>query len=131
MLLCIYIIAHLYNIQIGKHHLKIYMENNQMSNILGHLDVLHVFIPKEIRNDKLSPKAEPMTFIGYDKGSKAYKFMRKDNSIFIGVKAIFNESFFLRSDNDKDKPISPPGINNNWEQEEDSEEGQDDNSTQH
>jgi len=34
-----------------------------------------VFIPKEIRKDKLSPKAEPMTFIGYDKGSKAYRFI--------------------------------------------------------
>src|SRR6266568_1020842 len=74
-----------------------------------------VFIPKEI---------------SYDKGSKAYRFMHKDNSIFIGVKATFNESFFLRSDNDKDKPISPPGINNNWEQEEDSDSGQEDNSTQ-
>jgi len=89
-----------------------------------------VFIPKEIRNDKLSPKAEPMTFISYDKGSKAYKFMCKDNSIFVGVRAIFNESFFPRSDNDKDKQISLPGINNNWEEEEDSDSGQEDIPTQ-
>ena len=72
-----------------------------------------VFIPKEIRKDKLSPKAEPMTFIGYENGSKAYKFMRKDNSIFIGVKAIFNENSYPRSENPTDKQ-SPTGIQDLW-----------------
>ena len=71
-----------------------------------------VFIPKEMRKNKLSPKSEAMTFIGYEKGSKAYKFMRKDNSIFIGVKGSFDEEKFPRARSEKghkDKLIiSPP-----------------------
>ena len=76
-----------------------------------------VYKPKEIRKNKLDPRSEAMTFITYDIGEKAYKFMRKDNSIFTAAHAYFDEETFLRatnengSSNKKDKlQIRPPGI---------------------
>ena len=61
-----------------------------------------------------------MTFIGYEIGSKAYKFMRKDNSIFIATHAWFDEEKFPRakseSGSSKDKlKICPPDINQDQE----------------
>ena len=44
-----------------------------------------VYKPKEIRKNKLDNRSEPMTFIGYEIGSKAYKFMRRNTSIFIAT----------------------------------------------
>jgi hypothetical protein len=54
-----------------------------------------------------------MTFIGYEIGSKAYKFMRKDNSICIATHAWFDEEKFPRANSgdgsSKDKlEICPP-----------------------
>ena len=54
----------------------------------------YVWLPDEIRQNKLSPKAEEMIFLGYDKGSKAYHFLCKNNTIFIGTHAFFNEKWF-------------------------------------
>ena len=34
-----------------------------------------VYTPKESRKNKLVPRSEKMTFIGYDMGAKAYRFM--------------------------------------------------------
>jgi hypothetical protein len=61
-----------------------------------------------------------MTFIGYEIGSKAYKFMRKDNSICIATHAWFDEEKFLRAHSgdgsSKDKlKICPPSINKDQE----------------
>ena len=53
-----------------------------------------VFIPQEKRTDKLSPKSERMTFIGYEQNSKAYKFMTSNNSIVISSQATFFEDRF-------------------------------------
>ena len=53
-----------------------------------------VYIPKELRKDKLSGQSMKMTFIGYDLGSKAYHFMTKDNVMFVSVKAVFDEQYF-------------------------------------
>ena len=55
-----------------------------------------VWTPEEIRANKLAPRAQPMTFIGYEKGTKGWMFMRNDNSIFIGANALFNELHFPR-----------------------------------
>ena len=58
-----------------------------------------------------------MTFIGYDMGAKAYRFMHKDNSMVIAVKCLFDEDTFPRakSENGTSKQnklkISPPGNN--------------------
>ena len=53
-----------------------------------------VYIPKDMRNDKLSGRSIKMIFISYDLGSKAYHFMTQDNTMFVSVKAVFNEYCF-------------------------------------
>ena len=53
-----------------------------------------VFIPQEKHTDKLLPKSECMTFIGYEQNSKAYKFMMSNNSIVISSQATFFEDRF-------------------------------------
>ena len=56
-----------------------------------------------------------MTFIGYDMGAKAYRFMHKDNSMVIAVKCLFDEDTFPRAkskngtSNQNKLKISPPG----------------------
>src|SRR6266478_7443139 len=67
-----------------------------------------VWLPDAIRKDKLYLKAEAMTFIGYIRGTKGWLFMRKDNSLFTGSNAKFNELHFPRRENNKEP--SPPGI---------------------
>jgi hypothetical protein len=76
-----------------------------------------VYKPKEIRKNKnkLDNRSEPMTFIGYEIGSKAYKFMHKDNSMFIATHAWFDEERFPRANSangsSKNKlEICPPDI---------------------
>ncbi len=50
-----------------------------------------VFIPIEKCSDKLSPKSELMTFVGYESGSKAYRFMNSNNNLIISAQATFFE----------------------------------------
>jgi hypothetical protein len=59
-----------------------------------------VYLPKPICKNKLQPKSVPMTFIGYDIGAKAYKFMKRDNTIFIGAHALFDETEFPKAKNE-------------------------------
>jgi hypothetical protein len=79
-----------------------------------------VYKPKEVRKHKLDHRSEAMTFIGYEIGSKAYKFMCKDNSICIATHAWFDEEKFPRANSgdgsSKDKlKICPPSINKDQE----------------
>jgi hypothetical protein len=70
----------------------------------------YVFIPKEVRKDKLAPKAEVMTFIGYEQGTKGYRFWSKTRQrVVISHNATFDETHFphcLR-ENIQDKPPLP------------------------
>jgi len=69
----------------------------------------YVFIASNQRHNKLSPSSELMIFIGYEPGSKAYRFMRiqKGNSIYVGTTALFDETWFPKStDNTR------PGLGN-------------------
>ena len=66
---------------------------------ISHLQVFgcgaYVFIPEDIRQNKLAPRAEMMIFIGYTSGIKGFKFMRKPNNIiFHAVTALFDEFTF-------------------------------------
>jgi len=55
----------------------------------------YVHLPKDTRPNKLAPKSEAMIFIGYDVGSKAYKFFRPTRqTIYISPHAIFDETWF-------------------------------------
>ncbi|KAJ3576496.1 hypothetical protein NP233_g369 [Leucocoprinus birnbaumii] len=89
---------------------------------LGHLRVFgcgaYVFIPKDLRANKLAAHSEPMIFVGYDIGSKSYKFIHHTmgNKEFSSPTAIFDEDWYPklqgkshRNDREKAK-ITPPVI---------------------
>jgi len=65
---------------------------------MSHLKVFgcatYVFLPSEIRKDKLSPKSELMTYLGIEQGLKAHRFMRFSNRLFFVPKALFDEEYF-------------------------------------
>jgi hypothetical protein len=67
-----------------------------------------VYIPQEVRVDKLSPKSEVMTFVGYDINSKAYKFMTKENKLVVSSQATFNELKFPRAKKELDIATRDP-----------------------
>jgi hypothetical protein len=56
----------------------------------------YVFLPEEVRQSKLAPKSELMTFIGYADSVKGYLFMRSTNYVFTTVKALFNKNIYFR-----------------------------------
>jgi hypothetical protein len=57
----------------------------------------YIFLPEEVRHNKLNPKSELMTFIEYPQGIKGYFFMRSPNNVlFTAVQALFNETLYLK-----------------------------------
>jgi hypothetical protein len=56
----------------------------------------YVFLPEEVRQNKLAPKSELMTFIGYADSVKGYLFIRLTNYVFTAVKALFNKNIYPR-----------------------------------
>ena len=69
---------------------------NKQKPDISHLRVFgcgaYVFIPEDVRTNKLAPRAEMMTFLGYTSGVKGFKFMQKPNNvIFHSVTALFDE----------------------------------------
>ena len=97
--------------------MKTYLAKSQMSITLKPFDVLHGFIHLKSHKNKLVPRSGKMTFIGYDMGAKAYRFMHKDNSMVIAAKCLFDEDTFPRvkseneTSNQNKLKISPPGNN--------------------
>ena len=72
---------------------------NGTKPMVDHLRVFgcgaYVFIPAEVRNNKLAPKSEMMTYLGTHSGGKGWIFMRGPNNIiFAAAQAIFDESHF-------------------------------------
>jgi hypothetical protein len=69
---------------------------------ISHLRVFgcgaYVHIPEARRANKLSPKSEPMIYIGHTEGIKAYKFMRGTNQVYTSNTALFDETIFPRCD---------------------------------
>jgi len=65
---------------------------------ISHLKVFgcaaYIFLPLEIRKDKLSPKSELMTYLGIKQGLKVHRFMRSSNRLFYAPKALFDEEYF-------------------------------------
>jgi hypothetical protein len=61
----------------------------------------HMFLPDEIRKNKLSARSELMLFLGYD-GSN-YQFMRhlNGNVVFVSPHAIFDETYFPKCPSSK------------------------------
>src|SRR6266550_979641 len=56
-----------------------------------------VYIPHESRENKLTPKSEIMTFIGYELNAKAYRFMTNTNQFKVSTQAEFDETKFPRA----------------------------------
>ena len=57
----------------------------------------YVFLLEEVHVNKLNPKSELMTFLGYPQGTKGYLFMRGPNNVlFMAVQALFDETSFLK-----------------------------------
>ena len=55
----------------------------------------YIFLPEEVCTNKLNPKSELITFIGYPQGTKGWMFMRGPNNvIFTVTQALFNETLF-------------------------------------
>jgi len=65
---------------------------------MSHLKVFgcaaYVFLPLEIRKDKLSPKSKLMTYLGIEQGLKVHRFMCSSNRLFYVPKALFDEEYF-------------------------------------
>ena len=70
----------------------------------------YVFLPEEVRVNKLAPKSELMTFIGYADGIKGYLWMRSPNNIvFTTVKALFDETMFPKCPEMQRRGFTPIG----------------------
>jgi len=54
----------------------------------------YVFLPKEVRANKLAPKLELMTYIGYETGIKGWKFMQPSGTMITEATATFDETLF-------------------------------------
>jgi len=54
----------------------------------------YMFLPKEVRANKLAPRSELMTYIGYETGVKGWHFMRPSGAIFTGATVTFDETLF-------------------------------------
>jgi Integrase core domain len=54
----------------------------------------YVYVPKEKHLNKLSPRSEKMTYIGYAEGYKGFHFMTEKNSIFVSTTATFDKTVY-------------------------------------
>ena len=62
----------------------------------------YVFLPAEVRANKLAPRSELMVYLGNHPGGKGWIFMRGPNNvIFSAAQATFDESLFPRCPKDK------------------------------
>ena len=72
----------------------------------------YVFLPEEVCANKLNPKSELMTFLGYPQGTKGYLFIRGPNNVlFTAVQALFDETLFpkcLDMHCPRYTPVAPP-----------------------
>ena len=72
----------------------------------------YVFLPEEVRVNKLNPKSELMTFLGYPQDIKGYLFMRGPNNVlFTAVQALFDETLFPKCPDMRHPrytPVTPP-----------------------
>ena len=86
----------------------------------------YVLIPKEDRQNKLSAKAEEAIFIGYEKGTKGYKFWSpKCQRVVISSTATFDEftfPFCTRKTDDKPPLLSIPLDSDNVQESDKSDE---------
>jgi len=78
---------------------------------LSHLHILgcgaYIFIHKDLQANKLSPKSELMTFLGYHDGHESNMFMcAPNNIIFTAAMALFDEHLFPKCAKHKVPPVT-------------------------
>ena len=110
--------AHIYNCTPIQHHnWKTPFENLKHTKPdVTHLCVFrcgtYVFLLEEVHVNKLNPKSELMTFLGYPQGIKGYIFMRGPNNVlFTAIQALFNETLFPKCSGmhcPRYTPVAPP-----------------------
>jgi len=54
----------------------------------------YVFLPEEVRANKLTPRLELMTYIRYETGIKGWHFVQPSGTIFTGAMATFDKTLF-------------------------------------
>jgi len=54
----------------------------------------YVFLPEEVRANKLAQRLELMTYIRYETGIKGWHFMQPSGAIFTGAMATFDKTLF-------------------------------------
>ena len=86
----------------------------------------YILIPKEDRQNKLSAKAEEAIFIGYEKGTKGYKFWSpRRRRVVISSTATFDEftfPFCTKKTDDKPPSLSIPLNSDNVQESDKSDE---------
>ena len=97
---CVKYTVHVYNrTPIARTKFTPYDSVNRIKPDISHLRVMgcaaYVFLHEDQHQNKMSPHAELMTFIGFTDGMKGWKFMRSTNAIFHATQAVFDESTFL------------------------------------
>ena len=84
-----------------------------MKNLKYHLCVFgcgaYVYLPNEVRANKLIPHSELIIFIGYE--DNGYRFIRhtQENIIFCSIQAIFDEGHFPKYLSSHPREQMPPG----------------------
>ena len=74
---------------------RIFSKKPDVSHFRVFGSAAYVFIHEDIRANKLAPKSELMTFLGYPEGVKGFLFMRSpNNTLFTSATALFDESVF-------------------------------------
>jgi hypothetical protein len=91
----------------------IHDETPDVSHLRVFGSAAYVFLPEDIRANKLAPKSELMVFLGYPDGVKGYLFMRlHNNSLFTGATALFDEGVYPKCPkmrNDQRRGFVPVG----------------------
>lgn len=80
---------------------------------------VYVYLPEEVRKNKMSPKSETIVYLGQPAGYKGYCFYwLKTQRIFIVATAVFNETYFSHCPDGKQQRMTelgdqPPHDDNN------------------
>jgi hypothetical protein len=84
---------------------------NRTAPSISHLQVFgcgaYVYLPQDVRKDKLAPKSELMIYLGVAEGIKGHRFMRTaNNQLFTATTILFDEKFFPKCKTSAPKPIT-------------------------
>jgi hypothetical protein len=84
---------------------------NKTAPNISHLQVFgcgaYVYLPQDMRKDKLAPKSELMVYLSVAEGIKGHCFMRTaNNQLFTATTALFDEKLFPKCKTSAPKPIT-------------------------